>query len=85
MLVLIVDDQADFREAASTLLEAEGFDVMAAVEDGAAAVAAVEKLAARSGAARHPVRLHSRRRRAGRPDNQDVAGGVVGYVVPRKG
>src|SRR3954454_15931518 len=44
MSVLIVDDQADFREAASTLLGAEGFDVVAAVADGPAALAAAERL-----------------------------------------
>jgi DNA-binding NarL/FixJ family response regulator len=42
--VLIVDDQPDFREAAAALLTAEGFDVVGAVEDGPAAVAAVERL-----------------------------------------
>jgi CheY-like chemotaxis protein len=34
----------DFREAASALLRAEGFDVVGAVEDGPAALAAVERL-----------------------------------------
>jgi CheY-like chemotaxis protein len=42
--VLIVDDQADFREAAAALLEAEGFEVVGAVGDGAAALAATELL-----------------------------------------
>ena len=42
--VLIVDDQPDFREAASALLSAEGFDVVGAVEDGPAALVAVERL-----------------------------------------
>src|SRR3954454_21414077 len=42
--VVIVDDQADFREAATALLEQEGFDVLAAVEDGPAALAAVARL-----------------------------------------
>ena len=42
--VLIVDDQPDFREAAAALLSAEGFDVVGAVEDGRAALEAVERL-----------------------------------------
>jgi DNA-binding NarL/FixJ family response regulator len=42
--VLIVDDHADFREAASTLLETEGFIVVGAAADGAAALAAAERL-----------------------------------------
>jgi len=42
--VLIVDDHADFRDSASALLEAEGFAVVGAVGDGAAALAAVERL-----------------------------------------
>ena len=42
--VLIVDNHADFREAASTLLEAEGFAVVGAAADGEAAIAAVRKL-----------------------------------------
>ncbi len=42
--VLIVDDQLDFREAATALLDAEGFDVVAAVADGPSALAAVERL-----------------------------------------
>jgi CheY-like chemotaxis protein len=42
--VLIVDDHADFRASASALLEAEGFAVVGAVADGAAALAAVERL-----------------------------------------
>jgi DNA-binding NarL/FixJ family response regulator len=42
--VLIVDDHADFREAASTLLETEGFDVVGAEAHGDAAIAAAERL-----------------------------------------
>jgi DNA-binding NarL/FixJ family response regulator len=42
--VLIVDDHADFREAASTLLESEGFSVVGAAADGDAAIAAAERL-----------------------------------------
>ena len=42
--VLIVDDHADFREAAATLLETEGFMVVGAAADGDAAVAAAELL-----------------------------------------
>ncbi len=42
--VLIVDDHDDFRESASALLEAEGFAVVGGAEDGAAALAAVERL-----------------------------------------
>lgn len=42
--VLIVDDHADFREAASTLLEAEGFTVVGAAADGEAAIAAAREL-----------------------------------------
>jgi len=42
--VLIVDDHADFREAASTLLETEGFSVVGAAADGDAAIAAAERL-----------------------------------------
>jgi len=42
--VLIVDDHQPFRESASALLGAEGFDVVGNVADGAAALAAVERL-----------------------------------------
>ena len=42
--VLVVDDHADFREAASTLLEAEGFRVVGAAADGDAAMVAAERL-----------------------------------------
>jgi CheY-like chemotaxis protein len=42
--VLIVDDHEDFRESAGALLEAEGFAVVGAVADGAAAIAAVARL-----------------------------------------
>jgi CheY-like chemotaxis protein len=42
--VLIVDDHEDFRESARALLELQGFDVVAAVEDGEAALDAVERL-----------------------------------------
>ena len=42
--VLIVDDHADFREAASTLLEAEGFTIVGAAVDGEAAIAAAMEL-----------------------------------------
>ena len=42
--VVIVDDHADFREAAAALLEAEGFTVVGEAADGRAAVAAVERL-----------------------------------------
>ena len=42
--VLIVDDHDAFREAASALLEAEGFTVLGAVAAGSAAVAAVRRL-----------------------------------------
>src|SRR4051794_13311414 len=37
--VLIVDDHAAFRESASALLEAEGFEVAGEAADGAAALA----------------------------------------------
>jgi DNA-binding NarL/FixJ family response regulator len=36
--VLIVDDHADFRASAAQLLQAEGFDVVAAATDGTEAV-----------------------------------------------
>lgn len=42
--MLIVDDHGDFREAASALLEAEGFAVVGEAADGGSAVAAVERL-----------------------------------------
>jgi DNA-binding NarL/FixJ family response regulator len=42
--VLIVDDHQPFRESASELLGAEGFEVVGDVADGAAALAAVERL-----------------------------------------
>jgi DNA-binding NarL/FixJ family response regulator len=42
--VLIVDDHAGFRAAARALLEAGGFDVIGEAADGAAAIAAVERL-----------------------------------------
>ena len=42
--LLIVDDHEDFRMSARTLLELEGFDVVGAVEDGAAALSAAQRL-----------------------------------------
>jgi DNA-binding NarL/FixJ family response regulator len=42
--VLIVDDHEPFRESASALLEAEGFAVVGAAADGAAAAQAIERL-----------------------------------------
>jgi len=42
--VLIVDDHAQFREAASALLEAEGFAVVGSAADGDAAIAAAKRL-----------------------------------------
>ncbi len=42
--VLIVDDHAGFRGFARRLLEAGGFTVVGEAEDGASALAAVEKL-----------------------------------------
>ena len=42
--VLIVDDHDDFRRSAAALLNAEGFDVVGDVADGAAAAEAVERL-----------------------------------------
>ena len=42
--VLIVDDHEGFRTSARALLELQGFDVVAAVEDGRAALEAVERL-----------------------------------------
>jgi DNA-binding NarL/FixJ family response regulator len=42
--VLIVDDHAAFRESASALLEAEGFEVVGEAGDGEQAMKAVEQL-----------------------------------------
>ena len=42
--VLIVDDHAAFRESASALLEAEGFEVVGEAADGESAVAEVARL-----------------------------------------
>jgi len=42
--VLIVDDHADFRASARALLELQGFDVVAEVEDGESALEAAERL-----------------------------------------
>jgi DNA-binding NarL/FixJ family response regulator len=42
--VLIVDDHAAFRESASALLEAEGYDVVGEAGDGETAIAEVERL-----------------------------------------
>jgi DNA-binding NarL/FixJ family response regulator len=42
--VLIVDDHAAFRESASALLEAEGFEVVGEARDGEEALAEVERL-----------------------------------------
>jgi DNA-binding NarL/FixJ family response regulator len=42
--VLIVDDHAAFRESASALLEAEGFEVVGEAADGEEAIAEVERL-----------------------------------------
>jgi DNA-binding NarL/FixJ family response regulator len=42
--VLIVDDHPSFRASARLLLECEGYEVVGAVEDGAAALAAVREL-----------------------------------------
>ena len=42
--VMIVDDHADFREAASALLAAEGFSVVGHASGGREALAAVERL-----------------------------------------
>src|SRR3954447_19424397 len=44
MRVMIVDDQASFREAARELLEARGYDVVADVADGRSALAAAARL-----------------------------------------
>jgi DNA-binding NarL/FixJ family response regulator len=42
--VVIVDDHADFREAASALLEAEGFSVVGEAAGGEAAIAEIARL-----------------------------------------
>jgi DNA-binding NarL/FixJ family response regulator len=42
--VLIVDDHAEFRQAAGALLEAEGFAVIGEAADGEEAIAAVERV-----------------------------------------
>jgi DNA-binding NarL/FixJ family response regulator len=42
--VLIVDDHAAFRESASAMLEAEGFEVIGEAADGDEALAEVERL-----------------------------------------
>ena len=42
--VLIVDDHDGFRESASALLEAEGFEVIGTAADGETALTAVERL-----------------------------------------
>ncbi len=42
--VLIVDDHADFRASARALLELQGFDVVADVEDGETALDAATRL-----------------------------------------
>jgi DNA-binding NarL/FixJ family response regulator len=42
--VLIVDDHEDFRRSAAALLDAEGFEVVGDVADGAAVAEAVEHL-----------------------------------------
>jgi DNA-binding NarL/FixJ family response regulator len=42
--VLIVDDHGGFRESATALLEAEGFEVIGTAADGDTALAAVERL-----------------------------------------
>ena len=42
--VLIVDDHEDFRASARALLELQGFEVLAAVEDGEEALDVVERL-----------------------------------------
>jgi DNA-binding NarL/FixJ family response regulator len=42
--VLIVDDHEEFRSSAGALLSAEGFEVVADVPDGPAAIEAVAKL-----------------------------------------
>jgi DNA-binding NarL/FixJ family response regulator len=42
--VLIVDDHEAFRQSASALLDAAGFDVVGGAADGGAAIAEVERL-----------------------------------------
>jgi len=42
--VLIVDDHPSFRASARAMLESEGFDVIGEAEDGAGAIAAVDRL-----------------------------------------
>jgi CheY-like chemotaxis protein len=42
--VLIVDDHPSFRASARRMLEADGYEVLAEAEDGAAALAAVDQL-----------------------------------------
>jgi two-component system response regulator EvgA len=42
--VLVVDDHPSFRRCASTLLTAEGFEVVGEAEDGATALALAEEL-----------------------------------------
>lgn len=42
--MLIVDDHKAFRESASALLQAEGFDVVGVAPDGASVPGAVERL-----------------------------------------
>jgi DNA-binding NarL/FixJ family response regulator len=42
--VLVVDDHPSFRRCASTLLAAEGFEVVGEAGDGASALAAAERL-----------------------------------------
>ena len=42
--VLIVDDHEAFRQSASALLEAEGFDVVGQAADGPEAIAEAERL-----------------------------------------
>jgi DNA-binding NarL/FixJ family response regulator len=42
--VLIVDDHPSFRASARRMLEADGYDVVEEAEDGAAALAAVQRL-----------------------------------------
>lgn len=42
--VLIVDDHADFRAFARTLLQAEGYEVVGEAQDGASALAAAREL-----------------------------------------
>jgi DNA-binding NarL/FixJ family response regulator len=44
LTVVVVDDHAGFRRAASELLESEGFDVVGEAADGSSALAATRKL-----------------------------------------